>query len=270
MPKRISGKNQQLEKRLYTRQEMSAITGIPLDSHNFKRSVEIWLETYGYSYEVTRPRNGDFLITAIPQTAEQRLHTLMIDEMGLDRQTHPAEFAYYLYFLMTFPNAEVMPFVEQRDLINKLYGRSYGDNTASTYMKKLVEAKVVDVLLGRNYWKTVAIKNENGERTGETTRVFIEDPQNDPDYQAYWPMLTEILNHNLKQTGNYNWGDALSEIWNATGIHITRCPARMINIIGDHAQEVCLLAEEVVEADMNKHGRIMPSKVDRDTGEILA
>ena len=50
----------------------------------------------------------------------------------------------------------------------------------------------------------------------------------------------------------------------------SRCPARFINTIGDHAQEVCSLAEAVVESDMEKHGMIFPSKVDWETGEILA
>jgi len=38
--------------------------------------------------------------------------------------------------------------------------------------------------------------------------------------------------------------------------------------IGFHAQEVCGLAEAVVEADMEKNGLILPPKVDEETGEI--
>ena len=273
MPRRKSGCFQPLEKKLYTRQEMAALTGIPLENKNFKRSVETWLTTYGYTYELTSPRGGDFRITGTPQTAEQRLHTLMIDEMGLDRQTQPREFAYYIYFLMTYPNAEIMPLVEQNELISKLYGRSFGNSTIYTWQRKLQEAGVVDVRPERHYWKTKAVmETVNGQEvpTDRRIRVFIEDPQNDPEYKTYWQMLTSILERNIKETGNPRWGDAYAEIWNAAGIHITRCPARLINIIGDHAQEVCSLAEAVVEADMEKNGLILPSKVDEETGEILA
>ena len=125
----------------------------------------------------------------------------------------------------------------------------------------------------RHYWKTKPVMEIiNGQEvpTDRRIRVFIEDPQDDPEYKAYWAMLTAILERNIQNTGNPCWGDAYAEIWNTAGIHITRCPARLINIIGDHAQEVCDLAREVVEADMEKNRLPLPSKVDEDTGEIIA
>lgn len=273
MPRRKSGCFQPLEKKLYTRQEMAALTGIPLENENFKRSVETWLTTYGYTYELTSPRGGDFRITGTPQTAEQRLHTLMIDEMGLDRQTQPREFAYYIYFLMTYPNAEIMPIVEQIELIHKLYGRSFGISTLYTWQEKLQAAGVVDKLPEKHYWKTCAEQIErNGEvcRTGRKYRVYIEDKREDPDYSRYWARLNEIFKENEARTGYRCWDKSLNQIWNEMGMIIYSCPTRLINIIGDHAQEVCDLAEQVVAADMEKNGMSLPSKVDWDTGEIIA
>ena len=53
MPKRKSGCFQPLEKKLYTRQEMAALTGIPLENKNFKSRYRInlsllWLERRKY------------------------------------------------------------------------------------------------------------------------------------------------------------------------------------------------------------------------------
>ena len=261
MPKRISGNYQSLDCRINTRQEMEVITGIPQSSHNFKRSVEKWLETYGYTYEMTQQRGGDFRITGRAETAEERLHTLMIDEMGFDRQTQPAEFAYYIYFLMTYPNAEWMPLVEQRERINALFGRSFGDSTIQTWQSKLQAAGVVDVDASKNYWKTL---RKDG------SRVYIEDRQTDPDYSRYWKRLNEIMSENEARTGYRCWRQSYNQMWNEMGMIIYSCPARLINIIGDHAQEVCDLAEQVVEADMARNGKIFPSKVDWETGEIIA
>ena len=176
MPKRISGKFQELENHVYTRQEMEAITGIPLDNKNFKRGVEMWLETYGYEYEITSPRGGNFIITGRANDANTRLHIMMMDDLGLDRQTQPAEFAYYIYFLMTYPQAEIMPLVEQRRLINELYDRTYGANTFQTWAEKLDAAGAMTIDYNRrNYWKTVAIVEEIGGemvRTDKKKRSF--------------------------------------------------------------------------------------------------
>ncbi len=267
MPRRISNKYQSLDERIYTREEMESITGIPQSNHNFKRCVETWLETYGYSWEMTRTRGGDFRITSKAETAEQKFHTLMIDTLGLDRQTQPAEFAYYIYFLMTYPNAEVMPLVEQQERINQIYGRSFGSSTIQTWQNKLQAAGVVDKDMSKNYWKTVSVRavDENGEvfHTGRKERYFIEDRREDPDYSLYWKRLNEILRENEARTGNRCWEQTLSQMWNEMGMIIYSCPARLINIIGDHAQEVCGLAQAVVEADMERLNKTFPSNEDR-------
>lgn len=261
MPKRISASHQPLENRVYTRSEMETITAIPQTNHNFKRAVEKWLETYGYTYEMTRQRGGDFRIIGRKETAEQRLHTLMIDELGLDRQTQPAEFAYYIYFLMTYPNAEWMPFVEQLERINALYGRDFGISTIQTWQRKLQTAGVVDVDTSKNYWKT--LREERGKH-----RVFIKDRKTDPDYARYWARLNEILSENEKRTGFRCWDKSFGQIWNEMGMIIYSCPARLINIIGDHAEEICDLAREVVEADMARLNKEFPSNVDGAMGDV--
>ena len=265
MPKRISGKFQKLENRVYTRQEMEAITGIPLTNKNFKRGVEIWLETYGYEYEITSQRGGNFIITGRADDASTRLQTMMIDELGLDRQTQPAEFAYYIYFLMTYPQAEIMPLVEQRRLINELYDRTYGANTFQTWANRLDKAGVITIDRNtRNYWKTVAIVEKIGGemiRTDKKKRIYIEDKETDPDYRRYWDRLNEILDENQKRTGFRSWDKAFGQIWDEMGLFIYRCPDKLINIIGDHAKEMCDLARQVVEADMARLGKMMPSKV---------
>lgn len=255
MPKRISASHQPLENRVYTRAEMETITAIPQTNHNFKRAVEKWLETYGYTYELTQQRGGDFHIISRKETAEQRLHTIMIDELGLDRQTQPTEFAYYIYFLMTYPNAEWMPLVEQQQRISKLYGRSYGDSTIGTWQKKLEAAGVVDRDASKNYWKT--IRQDRGNY-----RVYIEDRKTDPDYARYWARLNEILRENEARTGYRCWENSFNQMWNEMGMIIYSCPARLINIIGDHAEEICNLAQEVVEADMARLNMAFPSNVD--------
>ena len=52
------------------------------------------------------------------------------------------------------------------------------------------------------------------------------------------------------------------------GMIIYSCPARLINIIGDHAEEICDLAREVVEADMARLNKEFPSNVDGSMGDV--
>ena len=69
---------------------------------------------------------------------------------------------------------------------------------------------------------------------------------------------------NLHRSANY------AKILNKASIHIARCPARLIGIIGDHAQEVYSLAKAIVETDTEKHGMVFPSKLNWKTEEKLS
>ena len=114
-----------LEKRAYSRDEISAITGVPRVTANgatnkhFRDTVETRLTNWHYEYIVQH--GGDFIITQTPTTALDRLHEIMMRELRFDKQVSPRDFAAFLHFMMTVPDADCMPMEERLDYINGVY-----------------------------------------------------------------------------------------------------------------------------------------------------
>ena len=75
---------EQLEKRFYPREELAEIAGLDIHGHNFSAQMKSYLERWGYGYEFV-PRKG-FLITKIPETAEEKLVELLRRVFHVDTQ----------------------------------------------------------------------------------------------------------------------------------------------------------------------------------------
>ncbi len=116
---------EQLELRAYTRDEISAITGIPqvYPSGSINKSfigrVQERLENWHYECET--PRGGNVIITKQPTTALDRLHEIMMRKLDFDKQVSPREFAAFMHFMMTVPKAMHMPVEERLSIINQRY-----------------------------------------------------------------------------------------------------------------------------------------------------
>ena len=108
-----------LEKRAYSREEISEITGIPRvyqsgnANGNFISRVRERLENWHYSVET--PRGGAVIITGQPETALNRLHEIMMRKLDFDVQVRPRDFACFMHFMMTVPDADCMPMDERLD-----------------------------------------------------------------------------------------------------------------------------------------------------------
>lgn len=114
-----------LEKRAYSREAISEITGIPQiyesgnENKGFIGRVRERLENWHYSVET--PRGGSVIITGQPEAALDRLHDIMMRKLGLDIQVRPREFACFMHFMMTVPDADCMPVEDRLDYINQNY-----------------------------------------------------------------------------------------------------------------------------------------------------
>ena len=86
---------------------------------NFISRVRERLENW--HYECDTPHGGPVIITKQPETAQDRLHDIMMRKLGFDVQVRPDEFACFMHFMMTVPDADCMPVEERLDYINQNY-----------------------------------------------------------------------------------------------------------------------------------------------------
>ena len=86
---------EQLEKRFYPREELAEIAGLDIHGHNFSAQMKSYLERWGYGYEFV-PRKG-FLITKIPETAEEKLVELLRRVFHVDTQIDTYAFSCFVF-----------------------------------------------------------------------------------------------------------------------------------------------------------------------------
>jgi len=83
-----------LEFRFYSLDEIAAATGKTERGDNFKRDTERLLARKGYSYEWHKGRGVTIL--SRDTSAQRRLKTLLVKRLGMNPDTNPVDFAYFI------------------------------------------------------------------------------------------------------------------------------------------------------------------------------
>ena len=97
----------QLEKRFYSRSELSQLTGArEEDTRHFKRNVESVLSNWGYGIDWSK--NGA-IIKHIPTLPEEKLRELLIRKFHVDIQVDMYAFACFVTAYSDVPGFECMP-----------------------------------------------------------------------------------------------------------------------------------------------------------------
>lgn len=237
--------------RAYERQEIASILKIKTDSHNFTRDVRNKLTIMGYEFLL--PRGGPVIITKQPDTPEAKLREIMFHRFGLDTQIGTNGemengtkcFACFLYFMMTEPAAQTMPWNERYHLINDWYGVNIVYPTLERWTRRLLDNEIMHQSQGRQdaqWWTTFFIDGKK-----------YQEPVEDNDIgqiHEYWKTHGEVLSQMLaeyKGDSKSAWTATNKLMWKKYGCCYYRCKCLMVNgITVTEISEIIDLVEAII------------------------
>ena len=227
-----------LEKRFYPREELAEIAGLDARGHNFSTQMKHTLTLWGYEYEF-KPRKG-FLITKVPETAEERLIEILRRDIHIDTQINPLHFACFLSAFIFVEKFFSMPWEEREEIIWKFFGISITDRTMMNWRNKLIErGYLIKSRSGRNLWHTVA---QGGKKVRENV-----DPES-PEYKTYSELRSGILKSYdaLGVPVRQVWGEMVKQLYGQHGVYYY-CDALYFNVLKrDEWEGIRELALEIV------------------------
>ena len=242
---------EQLEVRSYQRQEIAAIMGLDVTSHNFIRDVRDRLEKWGYTYEA--PRGGAFNITSRPTSARARLKEIMVRLFKLDVQIAvddgvrdgTLDFACFLDFMLNEPNAETMPWTMRHTMIKDMYDMDISEITLRRWVSRLIQHDILNKSHFRQdsmWWKTTIIDDQKNQEPV---------PENEIEtVHHYFQRRSEILQEKIETLGDKNkaWNETYKKLWSEFGCCYYRCHCLQINGIGnDEINTILTLVSDIIE-----------------------
>ena len=173
---------EQLEKRFYPREELAEIAGLDIHGHNFSAQMKSYLERWGYGYEFV-PRKG-FLITKIPETAEEKLVELLRRVFHVDTQIDTYAFSCFVFAFSLIGGFESMPWDTRERLFYEYFGIYVSQRTMISWRNCLCDSRTM-VNFGRgDLWHTCT---RDGRKIQEPA-----DPQSE-EYKEYCDKRSELL-----------------------------------------------------------------------------
>lgn len=229
-----------LEKRVYSREEIATIVGITdlKDSH-FAEKVRRYLDNRLYDYDYSR---RGVKITRCPETAEERLTSLVRGELGLDCQINAIHFSYFIAAFSLIESFASMPWASREAFYN-LYFKPEDQVpgiTLKRWMSVLVETGNATRFKKGTLWKT--IKDEDGDKI--QVRV---DPESE-EYQEYCgkrSALLEGFEKADKEARKQIWSNMVHTLLPDYGVYYY-CPEFTLNALGEHAEEISQLVAAVM------------------------
>lgn len=238
---------EQLQKRGYTKEEISAITGISLADHQFRDRAIARLNHWGYEVDYPRYLRGgvpNILITRIPTTADERLMELMYRVYGLDIQVETEDFAIFLDALMMYEGVGI-PWRKREMEIKSQYSRKVSAQRMSRWARKLIEGDFMTKQPKQDgtWWKTYY----DG---GEKRQVKVPDDEIEVAEQFAQRKIELAAASNFSNEG---WSNAHKTLWAEY-----QCCYYQVGILalnGFKDEEIAMIlswVEEIVERVMQK------------------
>lgn len=238
----------QLEKRNYSRQEISELLEVNInDNKHFKRNLTNKLDKLGYKYKYS---TKVVEILEVPQTAEDRLREIFIREFSFDPQTDIRALACFLVSLDIDPIFAAMPWEERANELRNNYGVSVADITLKKWYSTLLKKEMVMVdKTNKADWATFYVD-------GDKQKVFIEP--DDPGLGKYYGRRNELVRQykdncllagrkDTKKINSEAWTFAFKTLWEEFHCCYYRCNTIILNALGDYFQEIYDLVLEITE-----------------------
>lgn len=228
----------ELEMRFYSRDEIGAVLGIPPKKDQFARDVKKRLTDDGYSFEWL-DRKG-VIITGQTLSPERRLKRILVERIGLDTQVDAIDYAKFLTAFSMIDGFASMPQESRLAILCDYCGKDISESTLRRWIGKLVESGNAAKFKKGALWHT---SNDNGRKIRRQVA-----PDSD-EYRAYCAARTEILK-SLEEQGlsvKERWGTMIRQLYDEMGTYYY-CPEICLNALGDDAEEIALLVQEIMEA----------------------
>jgi hypothetical protein len=238
---------EQLEERVYSRQEIADILAVDInDNKHFKRNITNKLDKWGYVYNYS---TRQVEIIARPQTAEKQLQEIFIRAFGIDIRVDSYAMACFLTMLMTDEAFQSMPWEERAKVLAETYGVNITDRTLKNWYATLLKKNLVaSCKYDKTYWITMYI-NDKKERVyvDETMEDGMNKYFNDRKQFAkeYKEMAKTAGRTDFQKVNGEAWGYAMKKCWEKYHCCYYACGSIYLNAIGDYAQEIYELVEEI-------------------------
>ena len=227
-----------LEKRFYPRQEIAEIVGIAdLHDKHFAEKVKRYLNNRGYGYNYSR--NG-VTISRTPQTAEEQLAFLLVEDVGIDIQTNAYDFACFITAFSVIGSFDSMPWASRTAFFNQHYNNRVSQATLQRWMRRLTESGNAERFSKGALWRTVV------DNDGDKIQVRV-DPNSD-EYQAYCDRRSALLTgyDNASPTEKSRmWASMVHSLYEEYGVYYY-CPQFILNGLGEQAEEISRLVAQVM------------------------
>lgn len=248
---------EQLQMRSYSRQEIAKILQVNInDNRHFKRNVTSKLDSWGYKYNYSK---NVVEITEQPQSAIDKLKEIFIREYDLDIRTNAYDMACFIVMLMAYEDFQSMPWEERVKELENTYGVSVTSRTLQNWYSRLLKRNMVaSTKYDKTCWVTFYL--ESGK-----VRMFVDETL-EQGRKKYFDRRKELIKEyrnnaysaNRQDSENINkeaWTYALKKLWEEFHCCYYYCGSIYLNAIGDYAQEIFELVEEITAGrNINKGG----------------
>lgn len=263
---------QQLEKRLYAREELAEILDLNVKSSHFARDVKNKLANWGYDFEYNRK---GATITRAPETAQERLAEIIIRVFDIDIQVDVYAFACFINLFSCYPEFSTMPWDERVKDLKTVYDVDIAASTLKKWYAKLNKLNLVTKdKTDKTYWKTSFV---NGEKRRE---IVDGNEKLGLEMTEYLETRKELLNEYIssalasgkkdyKKITAEAWENAQKVLWSTYHCCYYSCGRISLNIIGECAQEIFELVNEISEGECTEYEvvvntSLVPVKKDKD------
>lgn len=189
----------QFEKRFYPRNELSEILNIDLQNKHFADKVKSTFTKWGYTFEYSRK---GLTITAIPETAYEKLSEMMIRNYNLDVQVDVYDFAIFTFCLLEdIDGFASMPWECRSNYLNETWNVNVNDRTLRNWCNKLLATNtVIKDKNQKTYWQSYRVGDIKYQEE-------LEGGKANPQWKKYWKRFFELKELGCKDIGGKIYGE---------------------------------------------------------------
>ena len=207
---------EQLELRFYPREEIADALSVKITSHNFKRDVENTLSKWGYGYNYLNRRGVEIL--SKPDTPKEKLAEIIYRGLGIDIQTNPLQFAFFITAFTDIEGFACQPWAQRVEEYYKRYGVLVSDRTLRNWCHQLIEQGAIAVMGGEySAWRTYVDSKSSRrirEPIEEIDKTEMEDYYNRRS-EIFAEKFAELRNSEKdeREARKQAWSETYSQLW---------------------------------------------------------